>query len=421
MGDDHFFRHEAALLVAALTRVFGVQNLALAEDVAQDALCRALEVWRLRGAPDDPHAWLVRTAKKRALDVLRRERTARTFAPEITRQLESDGATQSLESASRLLDAALDPLALHDDVLRMMFSCCQPRLAEEVQIALVLQLVCGFSVGEIARAFLAGEAAIEKRLVRGKKQLQASRALFELKDAGDFAQRLLAVQRALYLLFNEGYHSASDDASVRVELCEEAMRLTSLLLEQPLAATPSTHALAALFCLHAARLNARTDLAGNLLTLEDQERAQWNQSLIAEGFRQLAASAAGDELTLFHLEAAIAAEHARAPSHAETDWAAIVRLYDTLLTLDTSPVIALNRAVAVAQLEGPLRGLLALRALPHVERLSRYPFYFAALGELTLRAGDSHAAHGHFSAALAQARSASERRFFEGRLAACTH
>src|SRR5215470_3140143 len=225
---EHLFRHEAGRMVAILTRIFGVHNLAPAEDVVQDAFCRALEIWKFRGVPENPSAWLITTAKNRALDVLRRERTARTFAPELTRQLESEW------TLAPTIEEEFGQAAVKDDELRMMFSCCSPRLAEEAQVGLILHILCGFSVDEIASAFVSGHAAIEKRITRSKKVLAASRKLFDVSGAEDFARRLPAVQRALYLLFNEGYHGASPEAAVRADLCRESMRLASILLRHPL-------------------------------------------------------------------------------------------------------------------------------------------------------------------------------------------
>jgi len=262
-------------------------------------------------------------------------------------------------------------------------------------------------------------AAIEKRITRSKKVLAGSNRLFETTDASDFSARLPAVQRALYLLFNEGYHGASAESAVRVELCQEAMRLAALLLDHPLAATPVTFALSAMMCLHAARLPARLDAAGNLSALADQDRSQWDSKLIAEGRKLLDRSANGTELSEYHLEAAIAAIHASATRVEETDWAQIIALYDTLTKLRPSPVVALNRAIAIAQRDGPERGLAEIRAIADVERLSSYPFYFAALGELELRGGNRESARTHFRAATKQARNAMERRFFEQRANAC--
>jgi len=412
---DPLFRRESGRMTAVLTRIFGVHNLALAEDVVQDAFCRALEVWPFRGMPDDPSAWLMATAKNRALDVLRRERTARTFAPELGRRLDSEWTlVPSVE------EQFASP-AIKDDLLRMMFSCCHPRLGEEAQVALVLNILCGFSVDEVAGAFVATHAAIEKRITRAKKVLAGSKYLFDVTHDGEFSARLPVVHRALYLLFNEGYHGASAESAVRAELCREAMRLAAMLHEHPLGATPASHALSALMCLHAARLPARIDASGDLHSLFDQDRSRWDGHLIAEGQRLLDLSAVGPDLTEYHLEAAIAWVHATASTAEETNWDRIVALYDLLLAIRPSPVVALNRAIAVAQRDGPEVGLREIHGIADAERLDGYPFYPAALGELELRSGRSALAREHFQAALALARNPMERRFLEQRLAACPY
>jgi len=400
-------------MVAALTRIFGVHNLALAEDVVQEAFCRAMEVWRFRGVPENPAAWLLATAKHCALDVLRRERTARTFAPELGRLLQSEWML------APVVEELFGPNAIKDDLLRMMFSCCHPRLPEAAQVAVVLHILCGFSVDEIASAFVSTHAAIEKRITRAKKVLAQSKRLFDITAPSDFSARLQAVRGALYLLFNEGYHGASPESAVRTELCREAMRLAAILLEHPLGATPTTYALAALMCLHAARLPARVDASGNLHALVDQDRSLWDQELVAEGLQLVELSATGADLTAYHLEAAIASVHATAPRTEETDWGTIVALYDTLMTIHPSPIVALNRAIAVAQRDSLEHGLAEIRAIEDRDRLAAYPFYAAALGELELRRGRHEVAREHFRAALALARSPMERRFLEQRVSAC--
>jgi len=409
---EHLFRRESGRMVAALTRLFGIHNVALAEDVVQDAFCQALEVWKARGVPENPSAWLMATAKNRALDVIRRERTARTFAPEMGRLLETERTIEPL------IDEAFAAHAIRDEQLRMMFSCCHPRLPEETQVALILNILCGFGAGEIASAFLTGRTAMEKRIARGKKVLASSKRLFVLSD-DDFAARLSTVRRALYLLFSEGYHGASAEHAVRVELCGEAMRLTSMLREHPPAATPTTYALAALMYLDAARLPARIDSAGDLSSLFDQDRSTWDAALLTEGLVLFERSAAGTELTSYHIEAAIAATHASAPSVSGTDWESIVSLYDTLMTVAPSPVVALNRAIAIAQRDGNDAGLDALHAIADRGRLSAYPFYSAAIGELELRRGNRASARTYFHAALGLARNTTERRFLEKRLRSC--
>jgi RNA polymerase sigma-70 factor (ECF subfamily) len=410
---ESLFRHESGRMISVLTRIFGFHNLALVEDVVQDAFCRALEVWKFRGLPDDPAAWLMASAKNRAIDVLRRERTARVFAPELGRLADSEW---TLVPA---VEERFAPHALQDDLLRMMFSCCDPRLQEEAQVALILHILCGFSVGEVAGALVAGHAAVEKRIGRAKKVLAGSRSLFEIADAKQVSARLPAVQRALYLLFNEGYHGASTEAVVRDELCREAIRLATLLQRHAAGDTPATRALLALLYLHAARLPSRLDAHGDLLPLFDQDRSRWDRSLLAAGEHWLEEAAAGTELTDYHVEAAIAWVHGSAPSAAETDWRRIVSLYDQLLALRPSPVIALNRAIAIAQLEGPERGLAEIAGIGRAEKLASYPFYPAAMGELELRRGQREAARGHFQSARSLARNASERRFFEQRVEAC--
>ena len=411
--DERLFRHEAGRMVTALTRLLGVHNLALAEDVVQEAFCRAADVWKFRGVPDNPAAWLMATAKNCALDALRRERTARTFAPELGRHLQSEW------TLAPVVEEFFAAEAIKDDLLRMMFACCHPRLPEAGRVALILHILCGFSVGEVAAALMSGRDAIEKRLGRAKQLLAGSKRLFDVGNAADFAARLPAVRRALYLLFSEGYHGASPERAVRAELCREAMRLTAVLIDHPEGRTPETYALAALMSLNAARLSTRIDASGDLVPLIDQDRSLWNGDLIEEGLRLLTLAAQSSELSSYHLEAAIAAAHARAGAPQDTDWAKIVWLYDMLMAIRPGPVVALNRAIAIAEKDGPELGLAAIRAIDRPDRLARYPFFPAALGELELRRGDRSAAARHFRAALALARSPAERRHYQRRINAC--
>lgn len=408
--EEHLFRREAGRLVAILTRLFGIENLALAEDVVQDAFCRALETWKFHGVPKNPSAWLMQTAKHRALDILRREGTARKFAPDLKALVESEWTLVPV------VDEAFDAAGITDVQLRMMFSCIHPKLPEETQVALVLHLLCGFGIDETAAAFLKNGAAMERRLSRAKQSLAGSKDLFDLAGAGDVAQRLPAVLRAVYLLFNEGYHAASPESVVRADLCHEALRLIGLLLENPQTATPATHALAALLNFNAARLPARVDATGDLILLVEQDRSLWNANLVAAGRRQLELSARGSQLTSYHIEAAIADLHADARRVEETDWNGIVALYETLMSIQPSPVVALNRAVAIAQRDGPARGLEEIGRIADRARLGKYPFYFTTLGEFERRLGHAQAARQHFEAALKFARNAAERRSLRGRL-----
>jgi RNA polymerase sigma-70 factor (ECF subfamily) len=411
--EEDLFRRESARLVAIVTRLFGIHNLALAEDVVQDAFCRALETWRFHGIPRNPSAWLMTAAKHRALDVLRRERTAVRFAPELEAALESDC------TLAPAVDDAFEAAGIADVELRMMFSCVHPRLPEETQVALVLHLLCGFGMDEVAAAFLKNRAAMEKRLTRAKKELAQTKELFNLSGAADVSARLPAVLRALYLLFNEGYHGASPESAVRAKLCAEAMRLASLLPGNRVTATPAAHALTALFSFLAARLPGRLDAAGNLVPLFEQDRSAWDAALVEQGRRELERSASGDELTPYHVEAAIAELHADATGIDDTDWEEIAHLYDTLMAIQPSPVVALNRAIAVAQRDGAESGLEAIEEIEDSERLSDYPFYHAAIAEMELRLGHGAKARKTFEAAARLARNPDEKRFLESRVAAC--
>jgi RNA polymerase sigma-70 factor (ECF subfamily) len=345
--------------------------------------------------------------------MLRHDAVARRLAPALRSELESEW------TRSPAVDEAFRSGGLNDAQLGMMFSCVHPQSPEETQVALILNLLCGFSVGETAAAFLKSRAAMEKRIVRAKKALAGSKTPFELAGESEIGSRLPAVLRAIYLLFNEGYHGASPESAVRIELCEEALRLTYLLLECPSTSTPATHALAALLNFHASRVPGRLDAEGNLTLLFDQDRARWDRDRIREGHRQLELSAAGSELTSYHVEAAIAAEHALARSSEDTDWGAIVSLYDVLMRIQPTPIVALNRAVALARRDGPARALEAIERIEDREILSRYPFYFAAVGEFELRLGHVEKAHDSFEAALKLARNGAEARFLAQRLRTC--
>ena len=349
--DEHFFRREAGRMVAALTRIFGVHNLALAEDVVQDAFCRALDVWKVSGVPENPSAWLMATAKNRALDVIRRERTARRFAPEMGRLLETEW------TLAPLVHEAFAAHTMRDEQLRMMFSCCHPQLAEEAQLALILNILCGFGAGEIASAFLTGRAAIEKRISRGKKVLAGAKRLFDLGDA-EFALRLATVRRALYLLFNEGYHGASggggrarrsvrrgdaaDGAAARAPAGGDARHQRAGGADVPARGAAA-----------GARRRGRRSRAGWSIRTARAGTGGWS----TRGSTLLQQSAAGSELSAYHIEAGIAATHAGARTLADTDWRVIVVAVRRLMAMSPSPVVALNRAIAIGQRDGADSGL----------------------------------------------------------------
>jgi RNA polymerase sigma-70 factor (ECF subfamily) len=300
-----------------------------------------------------------------------------------------------------------------------MFSCCDPALSPQAQVAVILKYLCGFSVQEIAQAFLSSEAAVEKQLFRSRRALEERGALFEVRDERQVRARLPSVQSAIYLLFSEGWHGAHKAQAVREDLCLEAVRLGELLTRMPAAALPETQALLALFCFLAARLPGRVGDDGELLLLGEQDRARWDRALVAEGLRRLDLSARGEALTAWHLEAAIAGQHAQAESLARTDWPSIRRLYDLLFRLRPNPVVALNRAIAIGMAEGPEEGLAALAAIDDRERLARYPFLPAAVAEFELRAGRPDAAAQLLRAALPLARNPAEEAQLRRKLSAC--
>ena len=399
-------------MLAALVRILGLHNFDLAEDVVQETLLQALETWRFGRVPENPGAWLMLAARNGALDVVRRERSARRFAPDLSYQLDSEWTLVPT------LDELFVDSEIRDDQLRMMFSCCHPRLAPEVQVALILKILCGFGTRDIARAFLTENAAVEKRIARGKQALREAGTLYEIRTDRDRLDRLDAVLAALYLLFNEGYHGSHAELPIREELCAEAMRLLALLLEHWPAAPPRAVALLALMCFHAGRLRSRLDDAGCLVLLEAQERALWDTALICRGVELLERAAKGDEVSEFHLEAAIAAKHCLAARYEDTDWRGIVGLYDLLLRVKPTPIVALNRAIAVGQVDGPDAGLAVLRAIPQ-SGLEGYPFFAAAMGEMHRRAGRFAEAREQYGTAMAKARSGAEAEVFRQRLASC--
>lgn len=389
---EHFFRHETGRLHGALIRLLGVENLTLAEDVAQEALLRALRTWAMGGVPANPSAWITRVAMNLARDALRHRRMSGAKEPAILTHWE-----QTRSTPAAVAEGDND---IPDDALRLMFVCCHPSVAADAQVVLALKVMGGFSTGEIARAFLTSEAAIEKQLTRTKQRIQTAGIGFDIPEGEDLSARLDGVLAALYLLFNEGYKASAGERLLREELCQEAVRLMSLLVAHPVGRTPRSHALLALMLLTAARFPSRLDGQGDLLRLDDQDRSRWDQGLIGQGLVHLAKAAQGTELSEYHLQAGIAACHCIAADYASTDWARILRHYDQLNALKPSPIVALNRAVAVANLQGASAGLEAIATIPQLERLESHYLLHAVRGELQWRVKDHRSAAESFRRAL---------------------
>ena len=363
---EHLFRVEAGKLVSVLTGIFGIDHLQLAEDVVQEALVRAFRTWPYYGVPKNPAAWITQTAKNLAYDLLRREKLFREKQTEIADSIQQWSGDPVAD------DSPSFETEIKDDRLRLIFACCHPLIAHEAQIALALKTLCGFSAAEIAKAFLTTEAAIAKRLTRTRQKIRELHIPFEIPSGEEFSVRLNGVLQTLYLLFNEGYKASSGENLVREDLCHEAIRLASLLAEHPVANQPRTHALLALMLLNAARLPTRVDTEGNILRLKEQERSKWSRPLIERGILHLAEAATGAELSEYHVQAGIAACHCMAEDYPSTDWPRILSLYDQWAEMNSSPVVALNRAVAVANVEGPGAGIEAVHAIRNRAELESY-------------------------------------------------
>jgi RNA polymerase sigma-70 factor (ECF subfamily) len=397
---DAVYRAESRRVFATLVRLLG--DFDLAEEALHEAFRAALEQWPRDGVPDNPRAWLVSAGRFKAIDAIRRR--AR-FDP-----LEEEHAeTLAAEPASRETDE------IEDDRLRLIFTCCHPALSADAQVALTLREVCDLKTEEIGHAFLTPAPTLAQRIVRAKTKIRDARIPYEVPDASELAERLDAVLRVVYLVFNEGYSASSGASATRADLSGEALRLARLLVE--LLPEPEAMGLLALMLLHESRRGARTSASGDLILLDDQDRRLWNRKLIAEGIALVEKALGSRRFGPYSLQAAIAAVHAEAPSAAATDWAQIVALYDVLARMDPSPVIALNRAVAVAMRDGPAAGLAVVDGILKGGELAGYHLAHAARADLCRRLGRNADARASYERALALARQEPERRFLRQRLA----
>jgi RNA polymerase sigma factor (sigma-70 family) len=401
------WRIESARLIAGLARI--VRDVGLAEDLAQDALVAALETWPESGVPDNPGAWLMATAKHRAIDALRRRATLERKQHALMRELEVALATET---------AGLEVDDVADDLLRVVFTCCHPVLSTDARIALTLRLLGGLTTPEIARAFLVSEATVAQRIVRAKRTLVEAHVPFEVPSGGELAPRLSSVLEVIYLIFNEGYSATAGDDWTRQDLCEEALRL-GRVLAQLAPREPEVHGLVALMEIQASRLRARTSARGKPVLLLDQDRRHWDRLLIRRGLAALErAEALGGEFGPYALQAAIAACHARARTAADTDWERIAALYDALSQLAPSPVVELNRAVAVAMAFGPAAGLEIVDALRDEPTLAGYHLLPSVRGDLLARLGRADEARAELKRAAELTRNERERALLLERVAA---
>ena len=402
---EDLFRAEYAHLVAALTRILGTANLQLAEDVVQDALVSAMQAWRF-GPPRDPKAWIIRAARNRAVDIIRHERRGTALLPELA----------SMTATVDTIDATLSPASDAANQLAMMFAVCDPGMTPETHVTLILRWLCGLSPKEIGQGFLVDTQTIDRRLHRGKTRLGELGHLVDVEQLPDIEERHGSVLQALYLLFSEGYHGSNPSEPVRPFLCTDALRLTRLLLETSTTVHPDASALTALFCFDLARLSTRLDGDGVFVPLAEQDRARWDRDLIERGLAHLAASAGGERMSRWHLEAGIACEHALAPSVRETDWGRVVAFYDLLAAQSPGPIVALNRALAVSERDGVEEGRRELAAVAGDKKLAGYPFYWAALADLQRRADRPAEARSSYEHAIELSRSRAERNAYLRRI-----
>ncbi len=408
---DAVWRIESARLIAGLTRV--VRDVGIAEELAQDALVAALEQWPAAGVPDNPGAWLMTTAKHRAIDRLRRKTLFASKQGEITREIEAQ-----LEASVGDPHATLDD-PVGDDLLRLVFIACHPVLATEARVALTLRLLGGLSTPEIARAFLVPEATVAQRIVRAKRTLAEARVPFDVPRGDDLSARLASVLEVVYLIFNEGYSATAGDDWMRPGLCEDALRLGRILAGLA-PREPEVHGLVALMEIQASRTPARIDASGTPILLMAQDRGRWDRLLIRRGLAALErAENLGGALGPYALQAAIAACHARAANADDTDWPRIAALYDALAQLAPSPIIELNRAVAVAMAFGPAAGLALVDALADAPALQSYHLLPAVRGDLLAKLGRHDDAAVQFRRAATMTRNGRERELLAGRAAEC--
>ena len=370
---DHLFRHESGKMIAVLSRLLGLQNIEVAQDLVQDTLLQAMSTWSYKSVPDNPSAWLYRVAKNKAIDFLRREKRFRDISPQFSYLVESEYTLSSTVN-NLFLDNEIQ-----DSQLRMMFACCHPAITEESQIALTLKTLCGLNVAEIAKAFLTSDETIAKRIYRAKEKIKAEKIELDVPESHELSSRIDMVLKSLYLLFNEGYKSSNPDILIREDLCEEAMRLCFLLTQHPLTSFPRTKALLALMCFQASRLDARLDDNNNIILLKNQDRSKWNRALMSKGFELMEESTEPFEISSYHLEAAIASQHAAASSFEQTNWKSIYHLYEMLYELQPNPIVAMNKAIASSY---AISKQNALKELQQITGLEDHHLYYASIGEI---------------------------------------
>jgi len=368
-------------MVSILTKIFGSENLDLAEDVVQDSLIEAISQWQYKGVPENPAAWLFRVAKNKALNILNREKYKRDYSTAAANFLQSEW------TAEPALNHLFSEAGIQDDQLRMIFTCCHPAISPDSQIALALKTLCGFSIPEIAKAFLTTEENINKRLVRARQKIRDDKIPFEIPTGKELDKRLQTVLETIYLLFNEGYSASKGDDIIRYEVCEEAIRLSQIIIaDKSIQHKGTVHALCALMFLNASRFKARQNSEGNLLTMAEQDRSLWNGQMIAIGLGHLSEATQNNSISIYYILAAISANYCIASDYESTDWKNILSLYDSLIELDNSPVVLLNRAIIISKVYGAEKALQELEQLKNNPALKSYHLFYSTEAEFFIQA-----------------------------------
>ena len=413
---DHLFRNESKKMVSVLTRIFGIENLQTAEDVVQDTLLQAMNVWKLKGIPDNPSAWLFRVAKNKAIDIIRRSKHSVQF--------DFSDKEKILLTSEYTLNTAMENFwkeeFIKDDLLRMMFACCHPEISKENQITLMLKTLCGFSTAEIAKAFLTNEETVSKRLYRTKEFFRQHKIKIAIPSIDEINNRTGAVLNTIYLLFNEGYNSTSSEALIRKDVIAEAMMLCKLLVENDHTQQPEVFALMALMCFHSSRSDSRLTAEGEIILLPMQDRKKWNTKLIDEGNEYMNKAAFGNVVSSYHLEAAIAYEHCSVKFFKDTNWKRILEYYEWLCKISPSPINELNKAVVVMEIYGCAVALEELESIKEKKKLESYYLYHSLLGEIYSRLDNLPVAKEHFETAINLTHSETERKMLGNKILSLT-
>ncbi|MEO8766506.1 MAG: sigma-70 family RNA polymerase sigma factor [Ginsengibacter sp.] len=410
---DHLFRNEAKKMVSVLTKIFGTENLEVAEDVVQDTLLQAMDVWKLRGIPDNPSAWLFRVARNKAIDIIRRNKHSVKF--------DFSDNDKILLTSEYTLTATMDNFwkeeLIKDDLLRMMFACSHPGISKENQITLMLKTLCGFSTAEIAKAFLTTEETISKRLYRTREFFRQHKIKLVIPSVDEIKNRTNAVLNAIYLIFNEGYNSTNSENLIRDDVIAEAMMLCKLLTENDHTQLSEVFALMALMCFHTSRCDSRLTAEGEIILLPMQDRSKWITKLIEEGNEYMNKAAFGNTVSTYHIEAAIAYEHCTAASFKDTNWKKILEYYEWLCKIAPSPINELNKVVAVMQLYGAAIALEEMTSIKEKKKLDLYYLYHSLLGEIHFRLDNLPLAKEYFETAVKLTHSETERKMLSDKIA----